>query len=145
MDLQKLKEELIEFEGCKYVVYLDSLGLKTAGIGHLLVGSECDMEVGHPITSEQVDKWYAKDIMGAIAIANKSVKNFNQLDDCRQRVLTQLAFNMGNKLLQFKKTLACIESQDFSGAALELKMSRWYTQVGHRGPLTIKAMLSGSY
>lgn len=145
MNLQLLRDELTQFEGCKYVVYLDTLGLKTAGIGHLLVGAECDMPAGQVVSEEQVSKWYAKDVMAAIAIANKSVNNFTQLDDCRQRILTQLAFNMGNKLLQFKKTLALIEASRFEEASLELMMSKWYTQVGHRGPITCKALKSGSY
>ena len=35
MDLDKLQKELAEDEGCKYEVYLDHIGYKTFGIGHL--------------------------------------------------------------------------------------------------------------
>ena len=35
MDIEILKQELTEDEGCKYEIYLDHLGYKTFGIGHL--------------------------------------------------------------------------------------------------------------
>jgi len=35
MDINKLKDELIADEGVKYEIYLDHLGYKTFGIGHL--------------------------------------------------------------------------------------------------------------
>jgi GH24 family phage-related lysozyme (muramidase) len=35
MNIDKLREELKEDEGCKYEIYLDHLGLPTHGIGHL--------------------------------------------------------------------------------------------------------------
>lgn len=145
MNLQLLRDELIRYEGCKYVVYLDTLGLKTAGIGHLLVGDERNLAVGTPVSKQQVEKWYAQDALRSSMIAQKCVKNFNQLDDCRQRVLAQLAFNMGNKLLQFKKTLAAIESLNFNKAADELQNSKWFTQVGRRGPETCYALRNGKY
>ena len=33
--IEQLREELIADEGCVYAVYLDHLGLKTVGVGHL--------------------------------------------------------------------------------------------------------------
>ena len=38
--IDRLREELEADEGCKYHVYLDHLGLPTAGVGHLLIGKE---------------------------------------------------------------------------------------------------------
>lgn len=146
MNLQLLKEELIRYEGRKQEVYLDTLGLKTAGVGHLLLGPDRELPVGHSITDSIIDKWFDADIIRSTYIAKSCVKNFDQLDDTRQRVLTQLAFNMGNRLMGFKKTLALIEQSKFAGAADELQNSKWFTQVGlRRGKETCYAMANGKY
>jgi len=145
MNLQFLKEELIRYEGRKQVVYLDTLGLKTAGIGHLLVGAERDMNVGQSITDEQIDKWFDADVIRCTHIAKNCVKNFDQIDDTRQRVLCQLAFNMGNKLSGFVNTLKHIEAGEFKLAADELQNSKWFGQVGNRGPETCFALRTGLY
>lgn len=145
MNQELLKEELIRYEGIEHKVYLDTLGLKTAGIGHLLTGPERDMAVGTAVSDKQIEEWYAKDIPRSIHIARNVVKNYDQLDQVRQRVLVQLAFNMGNRLAGFKKAIAAIESCDFKRAADELQDSKWFTQVGRRGPETCYAMRTGSY
>jgi len=47
MNIDELREELKEDEGCKYEIYLDHLGLPTFGIGHLV--TEWDEEYGKPV------------------------------------------------------------------------------------------------
>jgi len=49
MNIEILKKELIEDEGSKYEIYLDHLGYKTFGIGHLCKATdpENDIEVGN--------------------------------------------------------------------------------------------------
>ena len=48
MNIAALREELKLDEGIKYEIYLDHLGLKTCGIGHLCVKGEPEFnqEVG---------------------------------------------------------------------------------------------------
>lgn len=145
MDQQLLREELVRYEGCKYTVYLDSLGLKTAGIGHLMLGADRELAVGQPIAESVVETWFTSDVIRSANIAKSCVKNFDQLDDCRQRILTQLAFNMGNRLLGFHNTLALIEAGKFPEAADELQNSTWFNQVGRRGIETCYALRTGHY
>ena len=54
MDIEQLRKELEADEGCKYEIYLDHLGYKTFGIGHLCKATdpENDMDVG---TEEQLN------------------------------------------------------------------------------------------
>jgi GH24 family phage-related lysozyme (muramidase) len=47
MNLSELKDQLIIDEGVKYETYLDHLGLKTCGIGHLC--REDDPEFDEPL------------------------------------------------------------------------------------------------
>jgi len=37
-----------------------------------------------------------------------------------------------DRFRHFKKMIAAVKDQDFSKAAVEMKDSRWYRQVGHR-------------
>ena len=64
MELEILKKELIEDEGIKYEVYLDHLGYKTFGIGHLCKATdpENDFEVGQEVSKERVDECFSNDI-----------------------------------------------------------------------------------
>jgi len=57
MNIDTLKNELIADEGVKYEIYLDHLGYKTFGIGHLCRAKdpENDMEVGTEVSKERVD------------------------------------------------------------------------------------------
>jgi lysozyme len=135
----------MRFEGLKYIVYSDTLGLKTCGIGHLLTPADGHYELGQSVTQEQIDKWYASDIIAAITIAKKCINNYDSLDDVRQRILVNLAFNMGNKLLQFKNTLKAVQNRQFGVAAEGLRNSKWFTQVGKRGPAMADAMALGYY
>ena len=141
MDQKKLKEELTRFEGYKTKVYLDTLGLPTVGIGHM----DRNMRVGDVYTDAAITILYEDDVADALSIAKRSITNFETLDDTRQRILVQLAFNMGSKLFQFKNTLKAVQDRDFDAAANGLQNSKWFTQVGRRGPETVLAMRTGEY
>lgn len=140
MNESKLKEELIRYEGLRMDVYLDSVGLPTVGIGHM----DKNMLVGAVYSPSQVDALYQKDVQNALKIA-KQVCDFDQLDEVRQRVLIQLCFNLGNRILGFTKTIAALKARDFKRAADELQDSKWFTQVGRRGPETCYALRTGAY
>ena len=56
MDINKLREQLKIDEGVEYRVYLDHLGYKTLGIGHLVVPGdlEYDAPVGTYVSEDRV-------------------------------------------------------------------------------------------
>ena len=64
VDLDVLRKEITEDEGCKYEIYLDHLGLPTCGIGHLI--KESDEEHGKPVgtkvSEERVNQLFDEDI-----------------------------------------------------------------------------------
>lgn len=140
MNESLLKEELIRYEGNKSQVYLDTLGLPTVGIGHM----DRNMLVGAVFGPSQIDALYEADVRNALKVA-KQIECFDSLDDCRQRIVMQLAFNMGTKLLGFKKMIAALNDGKYAVAADELQNSKWFGQVGRRGPETCFAMRTGQY
>lgn len=143
MDTEKLRKEIEFFEGNVPKVYLDSLGLKTAGIGHLLTHADADMPVGTPVSPVQVNRWFNDDLRNAVNLANKIIPDLGTHDEVRQRLIVNLVFNLGNKFSTFKNTINCFNNRDYNGAAENLHMSKWFTQVGRRGPAIVLALRTG--
>lgn len=144
MNIELLKKELRKHEGVKNYVYRDSLGLLTIGVGHLVQPAD-NLKLGDVVSDYKIDMWFLLDIATATTLAGKLVKNYAILDDCRQRLIVNLCFNMGNKFANFKRCIAAIEKEDFATAALELKTSLWYSQVKTRGEDIVYAMEHGKF
>ena len=68
MNIDKLREELKEDEGCKNEIYLDHIGLPTFGIGHLVTewDQEYEKEVGTEVSEDRVNNCFQVDIWGTI-------------------------------------------------------------------------------
>ena len=67
-----------------------------------------------------------------------------QLDEVRQRVLLDMAFNLGiGGLLGFKNTLATIKAGDFQKASRMMLDSKWANQVGFRADRLATMMATG--
>lgn len=66
---------------------------------------------------------------------------FSRLSDPRQRVVVDMAYNLGlGGLLKFQRFLAAIEEQNWACAAEEMLQSRWAGQVGRRAVTLAKMM-----
>lgn len=146
MRLQRLKDDLTRHEGIKLNVYLDTEGLPTVGIGHLLTREENKRwHLGDPITKEQCDTLFQNDLDTAIrrTLQLYGCEAFVLLNDARQEVLVNMAFNLGNRLKQFKRFLAALKEGDFHRAADEMVDSKWYRQVKKRGIELVQRMRTG--
>jgi len=135
MNIDKLREQLKIDEGVKYEVYLDHLGYKTFGIGHLVVAGddEYGADVGHPVSEERVNNVFNKDVETYISEAKKVFPNLEDLPEEAQQVIVNMCFNMGApRLGQFKKFIAAVNDSNWSTAAVEMMDSRWAKQVGAR-------------
>lgn len=130
--------QLMIHEGVKYVSYKDSVGLPTGGIGHLLRTNEIPQyPVPTNISTSQVETWFGQDapisITGAQRLLGTDV--WAGLSDIRKRACADLCYNMGEGgLSKFKQFLAAMKASDFDKAGQQLKDSKWYAQVGRRGP-----------
>jgi lysozyme len=68
-----------------------------------------------------------------------------KLNDTRQRVLCEMAFQMGfGGLSLFRKMLAAIEAEDFSTAADEMLSSLWARQTPGRAEQLARMMRTGN-
>tara|TARA_R100000773_G_C4218254_1_gene116744 strand:- start:579 stop:1019 length:441 start_codon:yes stop_codon:yes gene_type:complete len=146
MDKNKLVEELIKDEGYKYEIYLDHLGYPTFGVGHLVLETdeEYGQPVGTPVSEERILECLNNDIDIVCKELDQNMSWWSELDDTRQRVLANMAFNLGlPRLGKFKKFLAAVQEQDWENAAVEMMDSKWATQVGNRAVRLKEKMLNG--
>ena len=71
---------------------------------------------------------------------------FEGLNQARQAVLVNMAFNLGlGGLLNFKNTLALIETGHYKEAAKAMLNSRWAKQVGQRANELAEQMETGEW
>lgn len=141
--LEIVKEDLIRHEGYVGEIYLCSEGYPTFGIGHMV--TENDMEhtwpVGTPVTDERILDVFYQDCEVAYSDACTLVLNFAGQAQDAQRVLVNMAFNLGrNRLSKFKNMLKYVNEGNYLMAANEMVNSKWYSQVGRRSQELVDIM-----
>lgn len=123
-------------EGLRLKPYRDTVGKLTIGCGRNLD------DVG--ITTEEARYLLENDVGRAEADLDRNIPWWRELSEKRRHVLVSLVFNMGwPKLSGFVKFLAALKRNDWPGAAMEMRDSRWYSQVKGRGERLAKAMEEG--
>jgi len=135
MDLEILKKQLTEDEGCKYEIYLDHLGYKTFGIGHLCKATdpENDLEVGSEVSKERVDECFLNDIDKVIEDCTILYDDFYTLPDEAQLIVANMMFNLGRpRLTNFIRMRKAINEGNFAEAKIQMLDSKWAKQVPNR-------------
>ena len=143
MNIDKLREELAEDEGCKYEIYLDHLGLPTMGIGHLITKDdpEYGLGVGTVVEQNRVQSAFNLDITVTLEDCQRLYKDFNDLPEEVQLIIANMMFNLGYpRLSKFKGMKAGVDARSWSSAADEMVDSRWYTQVPNRARRLVDRM-----
>jgi lysozyme len=135
VDLKKLKTQLRLHEGSRLKPYKDSVGKLTIGVGRNLD------DVG--ISQEEEELFLSNDIERARILASSLVRNWDALGEIRQRVLIDMAFNLGYKLRYFRNFIAAVNLSLWDLAAKEMRNSMWATQVKSRADRLIQMMESG--
>ena len=135
MDINRLRVEIENDEGCKYEVYLDHLGLPTCGIGHLIKEDDPEhgLEVGTKIDEERVNELFETDIKVTIDECKLIYNDFDDLPEEAQYIIANMMFNMGRpRLSRFHKMKQAVDNRDWKEAANQMIDSRWYKQVPNR-------------
>jgi lysozyme len=139
MNRDVLIEELRRDEGVRHSAYQDSRGFWTIGVGRLI-----DARKGGRLSDREIDFLLEADIDRIMAALSQSLPWMADLSDARQRVLTNMAFNLGvGGLLSFRNTLVLVQSGQYLAAADEMLRSRWASQVGMRATRLSAMMKSG--
>jgi lysozyme len=141
--IEQLREELMADEGCVYAVYLDHLGLKTVGIGHLCRPSEpeYDMASGDPISEDRVLELFDRDMAWTLKDCHRLLPEFSDLPEEVRLIVANMMFNLGaNRLGMFKRLLEAVGKKDWASAADEMVDSKWHRQVPERSGRLIERM-----
>ena len=125
MTTPNLITRLVKHEGLRLKPYRDTSGNLTIGAGRNLDG------VG--VSKSEAMTMLANDIAGVEAALDVSQPWWRKLDDVRQDVTAELAFNLGPAgLSAFHDTLSALRAGQYAAAADHLMASRWASQVGGR-------------
>lgn len=145
MDLEKLRRELEEDEGCVYEIYLDHLGYPTFGIGHLVTKQDEEFgdPVGTPVSEERVRQVFESDIEMVLEDCDDLFEGYYSLPEEVQLITANMCFNLGYpRLSKFANFRAAVEEGDWQKAADEMVDSRWYRQVTNRAERLVQRMRS---
>tara|TARA_Y100000114_G_C11665386_1_gene281120 strand:- start:247 stop:678 length:432 start_codon:yes stop_codon:yes gene_type:complete len=127
-----VKERIKEHEGFRDTVYLDSLGKRTVGYGHLCV--EDHWEDGKKYDKEYLDEIFDKDFQNAADQCEDLCNDYElDLPETVTDVLIEMIFQLGiGNVMKFKKMIAALQEKDFETASLEMLDSRWASQTPSR-------------
>lgn len=169
LDEAKLEAELMRDEAFRSQTYrctagkltigygrnLDDRGLTreevaSLGLGYIkkdaVFGREAADLVSKGITRDQALLLLRNDIQRIKNDFNRRLAWWIELSDVRQRVLVNMAFNMGvNGLLGFKHMLAAARGHDYVNAVKHMNDSKWVreNQTGARANRLANMMLEG--
>lgn len=96
------------------------------------------------LTDAQVNQLFDNSVGRAVTTARGYYNGLDQLDPVRQRVLADMAFNMGPGTLgQFHQLHTALTNGDYNAAATAMQNSAWYTQTGTRAQRLVNEMRTG--
>lgn len=133
-------ENLSDEEGVRHTSYRDTNGILTVGIGHNLQEESIDHIIGHTflgsLTDNEISLVFKQDLLRTLkSISDNLTPSLKSFPDNVQYVIISLTFNLGwagfSKFILFQKAL---KNHDYWTCADELKKSKWWNQVGKRGP-----------
>ena len=141
-----MKSELIEQlkrdEGWRPLAYLDSMGLLTIGVGRLIDSRK----PGAGLRPDEIDYLLRNDINDRVAALQKALPWFAKLDQARQGVLINMAFQMGTAgLLAFRQTLGLVRDGKYAEAADQMLKSKWAEQTPARARRLAEQMKTGEW
>ena len=140
---ESLRLDLEMDEGIVHGVYIDTLGHKTCGIGHLCRSGEpeYDMGVGEEISSARVNELYAADIAQVLKDCEWLFDDWHDLPEEVRLILANMMFNLGlPRLSKFVMLRHAIVERNWQMAADEMENSLWHRQLPARSTRLINRM-----
>ena len=133
MKLERLMESVKKHEGYRNKVYLDTLGKRTVGVGHLCVEDfwEDDKEYEEKFLMEIL----AEDLQNAIKGARelKEEHSCTDIDEIAQEIIVEMVFQLGKTgVSKFRNMWKALSEKNYIGASYEMLDSRWAKQTPNR-------------
>ena len=143
MNMDRLKDSVKQHEGYRNKVYLDTLGKRTVGVGHLCVEDfwEDDKEYEEKFLMEIL----AEDLQNAIKGARelKEEHSCTDIDEMAQEIIVEMVFQLGkNGVSKFKNMWKALSEHNYTGASYEMLDSKWAKQTPNRAKSMAELMKS---
>jgi len=133
MEMSRLLKSVKEHEGYRNKVYLDSLGKRTVGVGHLCV--EDFWEDGKEYEEKFLLTILEHDLKSAIKSAEELCSDCPDLDDLAKETIIEMVFQLGETgVSKFRNMWKALQQNppSYSVAATEMLDSRWAKQTPNR-------------
>ena len=133
MNMDRLKDSVKQHEGYRNKVYLDTLGKRTVGVGHLCVEDfwEDDKEYEESFLMEILEK----DLSQAIIGANDLMAEHDciDIDEKAYEIIIEMVFQLGKTgVSKFRNMWKALAEKNYIGASYEMLDSRWAKQTPNR-------------
>ena len=145
MNRERLLKSVKEHEGFRSKVYLDTLGKRTVGYGHLCV--EDHWEDDKEYEWGYLEEILIKDLREAIAGADELIEQHNckDLEGQAKEVVVEMIFQLGKTgVSKFKKMWEALSEYNYIGASFEMLDSKWANQTPNRAKKMAALMKSCS-
>ncbi len=140
-NLENLKDRIKTHEGFCDTVYLDSLGKKTVGYGHLCTDNE-DWKNGVTYSIDYLNDIFEGDFNEAINQAEKLIGN-TIIKNKAAEIIVEMVFQLGmGGVSKFKKMWAALKNEDYVEASAQMLDSKWAKQTKNRAEHLAKIMHS---
>ena len=133
MNMDRLKDSVKQHEGYRNKVYLDTLGKRTVGVGHLCVEDfwEDDKEYEEKFLMDILQKDLQESIRGARELMEEH--GCKDIDEKAEELLIEMVFQLGKTgLSKFRKMWDALAEKNYIGASYEMLDSRWSKQTPNR-------------
>ena len=143
MNMDRLLESVKKHEGYRNKVYLDTLGKRTVGVGHLCVEEFWE-------DNKEYEEKFLMDILEAdLQNAIKGAKDLMaengciDMDEIAEEIIIEMIFQLGKTgVSKFKNMWKALSGLDYSTAASEMLDSRWAKQTPNRAQAMSAQMAS---
>lgn len=140
--------QLKRHEGLKLEAYRCPAGALTVGYGH-----NCDVwpvlgvnRVGDTISRSMAEELLLEDVTGIAEDLDFLWPWWREMEEPRQAVLLNMAFNLGSpKLKTFKRMIGALKVGDYPRAGTEMLDSNWAKQVKGRATELARQMVLGDW
>ena len=133
MKMERLLKSVKEHEGYRNKVYLDSLGKRTVGVGHLCV--EDFWEDGKEYEEKFLLTILEHDLKSAIKSAEELCSKCPDLKDLAKEIIVEMIFQLGKTgVSKFRNMWKALKKNppQYDVAATEMLDSRWAKQTPNR-------------
>ena len=133
MNMDRLLESVKKHEGYRNKVYLDTLGKRTVGVGHLCVEEFWEDD------KEYEEKFLMTILEHDLQSAIKGAKDLMQehgcmdIDELAEEIIIEMVFQLGKTgVSKFRNMWKHLSALEYASAASEMLDSRWAKQTPNR-------------